>query len=200
MATSRGECLGWSREEWKSPEKAIVGIKSLIREVPDFPKKGINFRDVMPVFLVPNAVEAVVDLFVTYINDNFDTLEGIVGLDARGFMIGTMVALRLHQPFIPIRKKGKLPGKCVTVSSTKEYGADEIEMQVEAIKVGQKVVVIDDLLATSGTLVHSCELVEECGGVVLGCMVLSEIMELRGRSQLKHPFHSFIQYYPRGIN
>lgn len=194
------DCLSWSQVEWEeSEQKALSGIRNLIKEVPDFPKIGINFRDVMPVFLNANATKAMVDIFVRHVKENYSSVEGIVGLESRGFMIGTMVALRLHIPFIPIRKVGKLPGKCISISSTKEYGADIIQMQENALRSVNKVIIIDDLLATGGTLRNSSELVVECGGEILCCMTLSEIIELNGRDGMKYPFHSFIQYSPRSI-
>ena len=100
----------------------------------------------------------------------------------------------LQVPFIPIRKKGKLPGECYDVSSTKEYGADIQEIQKSALREGQKVVIIDDLLATGGTLKASCELVKKCGASVLCCICLIELMDLDGRSKVDAPFHAFLKF------
>ena len=186
------DCATWDNLEWQSDEKALSGIKSLIKEVPDFPKVGINFRDIMPVFQVPNAVVAIVDMMSKHIDENFKCVEVIVGLEAHGFMIGTMIALKLHKPFIPIRKQGKLPGECISVSSRKGYGG-VIEIQKDVLKPHQKVVIVDDLMATGGSLKNSVELVKKCGADVLGCIVLSELIELNGRDNLDCPFHSFIQ-------
>lgn len=141
-------CSTWSASDWKLPEKALSGIKDLIKDVPDFPKKGILFKDIMPVFQVPHAVTAVVDMMVSYIQNNYNNVDAIVGLDARGFLIGPCIAIKLNKPFVPIRKKGKLPGDCFSVSSTKEYGADVQEIQKDGLRSGQNVVVVDDLLAT----------------------------------------------------
>ena len=107
----------------------------------------------MPIFQIPRAVTAVCDLMISYIETNHASVDAIVGLDARGFLIGPVIAIKLNKPFVPIRKQGKLPGECHGVSSTKEYGADIQQIQKCALKDGQKVVIIDDLLATGGTLI-----------------------------------------------
>ena len=187
------DCSTWDSCEWKSSEKALLGVKSLIRTVPDFPQKGIMFQDIMPLFQVPNAVNAVANMMTEYILSSFPSVDAIIALDARGFLIGPMVAVKLSKPFIPIEKKGKLPGGCYSVTSTKEYGHDVLEIQKEALRDRQKVVIIDDLLATGGTLHASCELVEKAGAVVLGTLCLIELVDLNGRIKLKNPFHAFIQ-------
>lgn len=189
-----GDCRTWDAAEWKTEEKTIQGLKSLIKVVPDFPKKGILFRDIMPIFQIPNAVTAITNVMADYIRTNHSSVQGIIGLEARGFLIGPIIAVNLGVQFIPIRKKGKLPGICISVSSTKEYGEDILEVQKDAISPNQKVVLVDDLLATGGTLEASCKLMEGAGADVLASLCLIELLELNGKNKLKKPFHSFIKY------
>jgi len=118
----------------------------------------------------------------------------VAGLDARGFLFGPLVSMNLNVPFLLIRKSGKLPGPTIKVSSTKEYGKDVLEIQADAIQKGQKVVVIDDLLATGGTLQAACQLVREAGGEVLECVLIIELLELNGRSKVPAPCFSLVQF------
>lgn len=135
------------------------------------------------------------DLFVDHIRTIDAQHEAIVGLDARGFLFGFTLAAELGLPFIPIRKKGKLPGKCLSYKYTLEYGSDEMEMQEGSIRVGQKVLVVDDLLATGGSLVAACELIKNAGGIISEIVVLIELTALNGRSKLPvDNVHSFISY------
>ncbi|XP_057291013.1 adenine phosphoribosyltransferase-like [Hydractinia symbiolongicarpus] len=187
--------MNWNEWEWTSPEKSLEGIKMLIKAVPDFPKKGILFRDIMPIFQVPQAVTAIVDLMTAYIEVHFGEVNAIAGLDARGFLIGPSIAVNLNKPFIPVRKQGKLPGKCYSVESTKEYGKDVLEVQVDGLSKGQKVVIVDDLLATGGTMQSTCQLVTLAGATVAGCISIVELKELNGRSKVdQYPYHAFITY------
>lgn len=120
--------------------------------------------------------------------------EYISGLDARGFLIAPMVAIGYGKAFVPIRKAGKLPGATLRKESLKEYGEDILEIQADAINAGDKVVIIDDLLATGGTMMASCELVKKAQGNVIGSLCLVELESLKGREKLDVPFHSFIKY------
>jgi len=180
--------------DWKSPEKSLESLKLLIKDVPDFPSPGILFKDIMPIFQVPDAVASMVDMMTAYIEIHFPDVDVIAGLDARGFLIGPMIACNVSKPFVPIRKKGKLPGKCLSVDSTKEYGKDTLELQVDGIKPGQKVVIVDDLMATGGTMTAACELVKAAKAQVVGCICIIELNELNGRSKFQAPFYSLIQY------
>nr|XP_047145630.1 adenine phosphoribosyltransferase [Hydra vulgaris] len=194
MSVEKIECLSWAKEEWETPEKTIAGLKSLIEAVQDFPIKGVLFRDIMPIFRVPLAVSSMIDMIAAYIEVHYADVDAIVGLDARGFLFGPMIALSLEKPFLPIRKKGKLPGKCISIESSKEYGSDILEMQCSGISEGYNVIIVDDLLATGGTMISSCALVRKSGGNVLACLVLVELLDLKGREKLDCPVCSFITF------
>ncbi|XP_068694072.1 adenine phosphoribosyltransferase-like [Montipora foliosa] len=183
-----------SSENFSDQEKALEYVKSLIRPFPDFPQPGILFRDICPVLKDCNALRTVTDLITEHLQANFSEIDAIVGLDARGFLFGPLVSMNLSTAFIPIRKSGKLPGPTIQVSSTKEYGKDTLEMQADAIEKGQKVVVLDDLLATGGTLQAACQLVEKAGAVVLGCIVLVELEDLKGKDKLPVACHSLVKF------
>lgn len=125
---------------------------------------------------------------------NHDDINVIVGLDARGFLFSFMIAAELKIACVPVRKKGKLPGDCIKHEYVLEYGNDVFEIQKDSIKEGQKVLIIDDLLATGGSLNAACELVKKTGGIVKECVVIMELTELKGREKVKAPVFSFIQY------
>ncbi|KAM7408070.1 hypothetical protein PAMA_001969 [Pampus argenteus] len=166
-----------------------------IRAFPDFPKKGILFRDICPLLKHPAALTAVIDLFEEHVRKNYKEVELIVGLDARGFLFGPLLAQRLGVGFILVRKKGKLPGTTVSVAYDLEYGKAEVEIQEDAVAPGQKVLLIDDLLATGGTLFAACELMKKQQAEILGCMVVIELKELNGIEKLKpHSVFSMVQY------
>ncbi|RKP36904.1 adenine phosphoribosyltransferase [Dimargaris cristalligena] len=169
-------------------------IKSIIRIVPDFPKKGIHFYDIFPLFQNPAALESVITHITDHIKaQNKEPVDAIVGLDARGFLFGALVCARLGVPFVPVRKAGKLPGQTVQVCYTKEYGQDVFEMQSDAIKPGQKVVVIDDLIATGGSALAAGELVAQLGGQVVEFIFMIELEGLDGTAQLKSPVYSLFK-------
>jgi adenine phosphoribosyltransferase len=157
-------------------------VRSLIREIPDFPKPGILFRDITPVLDSPEAFRAVIDRW------SEDYLESdihlIVGIESRGFLFGAPLAYKMGLPFVPVRKPGKLPGDTVSVVYELEYGTDRVEIHRDAIREGQRVLVVDDLLATGGTMEAACRLVEEVGGTVAGVACLIELTELGGREKL----------------
>ncbi|KAM6956103.1 adenine phosphoribosyltransferase [Aplochiton taeniatus] len=166
-----------------------------IRPFPDFPSKGILFRDICPILKDPAALNAVTDLFEEYVRQTQPQVELIVGLDARGFLFGPLLAQRLGVGFALVRKKGKLPGPTVSVAYTLEYGKAEVEIQEDAVAAGQKVMLIDDLLATGGTLFAACELMKKLQAEILGCMVVIELKDLNGADKLKpHALHSLVQY------
>ncbi|KIM46266.1 hypothetical protein M413DRAFT_441347 [Hebeloma cylindrosporum] len=174
-------------------------IKSHLTSHPDFPKKGIVFLDVFPILRQPLIFETLITHLVQHITSHTigisqkKKIDVIVGLDARGFLFGPIIALRLGAAFVPVRKAGKLPGKCISASYEKEYGMDSFEMQADAIKPGQTVVVIDDLLATGGSAKAAGELVAELGGKTLEYIFVIELLLLKGASKLDGPVYSVIQ-------
>ena len=157
-------------------------IEEYVRSIPDFPEPGIIFRDVTSVLQDADGLQLAVDSMQ-------DCLEGvefdvITGLESRGFIFGMPIAYNLHKPFVPIRKKGKLPRETVSVSYDLEYGSAEIEMHKDSIKPGQKVVIVDDLIATGGTIEAAIKLVEQLGGEVVKVVFLMELAGLKGRERL----------------
>ena len=165
----------------------------IIRTVPDFPEAGIIFRDITTVLQNPHTLAFAIDAIADKLTGmDFDL---VVGPESRGFIFGVPIAYKLHKGFVPVRKKGKLPYITVTKSYNLEYGSAEIEMHKDAIAKGQRVVVIDDLLATGGTCKALTELVEEIGGIVASLVFLIELEALKGRELLKgYNVHSIIQY------
>ncbi|XP_060767404.1 adenine phosphoribosyltransferase [Neoarius graeffei] len=169
-------------------------VSQYIRTFPDFPTKGIMFKDICPLVKEPKALAAVIDLFEEQVRQNHPHTQLIVGLDARGFLFGPLLAQRLGIGFVLVRKKGKLPGPTVSVKYTLEYGTADVEIQVDAVEPGQKVLLIDDLLATGGTLHATCELMKKQNAQILGCLVVIELKDLRGAERLPAPVFSLLQY------
>lgn len=170
-------------------------IERHIRPFPDFPKKGVLFRDICPILKSPGALTAVIDLFEEHVRSHYQQVDLIVGLDARGFLFGPLLAQRLGVGFVLVRKKGKLPGTTVCVTYDLEYGTAEAEIQEDAVARGQKVLIIDDLLATGGTLYAACELMRKQQAEIQGCMVVIELKDLKGSDRLKpHSVFSLLQY------
>ncbi|MBI4126124.1 MAG: adenine phosphoribosyltransferase [Deltaproteobacteria bacterium] len=159
-------------------------IKDNIRDVPDFPKPGIVFKDITPILKNHEVFSEVVKTFVDRYRKQ--KVDAIVGIDSRGFLFGAPLALNLKVPFVPVRKQGKLPYKSVGVSYDLEYGSATVEMHVDAVKKGDRVVVIDDLLATGGTANAACELVARQGGKVVECAFVVELAFLNGRQKITH--------------
>ncbi|MGN0421237.1 MAG: adenine phosphoribosyltransferase [Lachnospiraceae bacterium] len=168
-------------------------IEEYVRSIPDFPKPGIIFRDVTSVLQDADGLHLAIDLMQEKLKDvEFDV---IVGPESRGFIFGVPIAYNLHKPFIPIRKKGKLPCETVSIRYDLEYGTAELEMHRDAIKPGQKVVIIDDLIATGGTNEAMVKLVEGLGGEVVKTVFLMELKGLKGRERLKgYDVESVIAY------
>ena len=156
-------------------------IAANTRDIPDFPKPGVVFKDLTPLFGNHAAYAQVLDELTARHSGRVDV---VAGVEARGFIIGAALAQRMGVGFIPIRKKGKLPGDVVSASYELEYGTATIEMQTGCLKPGNNVLVVDDVLATGGTAVASCELVEKVGGTVVGFDALVELEFLRGRQRL----------------
>ncbi|KAI0028689.1 adenine phosphoribosyltransferase [Vararia minispora EC-137] len=172
----------------------VAYIRSLLKEHPDFPKKGIVFLDIFPLFKQPRAVETLLAHLVHHLALSVDSqVDVVVGLDARGFLFGPPLALRLGAAFVPVRKRGKLPGECVRASYVKEYGEDIFEMQADAIQPGQNVVVVDDLIATGGSASAAAELVLKQGGTLREFLFLIELTFLGGTKKLPAPAYSMIK-------
>lgn len=170
-------------------------IEDLIRDVPDFPKPGIVFKDITPILADAKATALIYDALAAPYLDSGETIDLVLGIESRGFIFGTPVAQKLGVGFAPIRKPGKLPWKTVSQSYQLEYGEDTLELHQDAIQPGQRVVIVDDLLATGGTMEAACKLVEVLGGVVAGCSFMIELGFLDGRAKLgERPVHSLIKY------
>ncbi len=168
-------------------------LRGLIRDVPDFPKKGIVFKDITPLFQNPKGLRETVESIADhYRNKDIDV---VVGAEARGFILAPAIALNLGAGFVPIRKPGKLPYEKVRMSYALEYGTDTLEIHKDAIKKGQQVLIVDDLLATGGTMAACCKLVESLGGNVVGCAFLIELTFLNGKRALdKYDIFSLLKY------
>lgn len=157
-------------------------VKDYIRTIPDFPHEGILFRDVTTLFSDPRGMRLAIDqMLAPYVGTQIDK---IVGLEARGFILGGAIAHQLGKGFIPIRKKGKLPGKTIEQAYALEYGEAVMEVHDDAIQAGEKVLVVDDLLATGGTAEAGVKLIERMGGDVVGCAFIIDLPELGGRKKL----------------
>ncbi|RMG76599.1 MAG: adenine phosphoribosyltransferase [Bacteroidetes bacterium] len=158
-------------------------IKSAIRNVPDFPKKGINFKDITPILQNPELCNRIADEFISQFQKN--KIDAIIGIESRGFLFGFLLAHKMKVPFIPVRKKGKLPYETVSHAYELEYGVAEIEMHIDSIENGANVMIHDDLLATGGTADAAAELVKKLNGNIAGYSFLIELNFLKGREKLK---------------
>jgi len=168
-----------------------LGLAPLIRDVPDFPEPGIVFRDVSPLLAMPSAFERVVAELSAGVVD----VDAVVGIESRGFILGAPVALHTGAGFVPARKAGKLPGECVSVAFALEYGEAVLELQAGAIEAGQRVLIVDDVLATGGTAAAAAALVEQLGGEVVGLSFLIELVALRGAERLDRFEHRSLLRY-----
>ena len=168
-------------------------IERLIRAIPDFPIPGILFRDITPLLADPQGFKATIDLFVDRYRDA--KVEAVVGIEARGYMLGAPVAYALGAGFVPVRKPGKLPGEKFSEEYALEYGTNTLEIHADAVGHGHRVLVIDDLLATGGTIAATLRLLEKLGANVVGTAVLIELEALNGRAALAGTeLTSFIKY------
>ncbi|XP_022656304.1 uncharacterized protein LOC111260073 isoform X1 [Varroa jacobsoni] len=156
-------------------------VKGLIESYTDFPKKGVQFRDIMPVFRDPEAYTSLLVALQNRISALAPDCAGLVGTESRGFMLAAPLAIRMKLPFIPLRKPGKLPGHVFQKSFEKEYGKDTLEVQAAAIEKGKRYVILDDLLATGGTLKAACDIIKDCEAMVAVCIVVMELENLSGR-------------------
>lgn len=158
-------------------------LESRIRTVPDWPAKGVMFRDITTLMQDPESFREACDkLYERYRSEDIDK---IVGIDARGFIFGAVLAYKLNTGFVPVRKKGKLPYKTISADYTLEYGKDVVEMHEDAIKKGEKILIVDDLIATGGTISAAVKLVEALGGEIVGCAFIIELPDLKGRERIK---------------
>ncbi|CAG7884077.1 unnamed protein product, partial [Brassica rapa] len=171
----------------------INGIKTKIRVVPDFPKKGIMFQDITTVLLDPKAFKDTIDLFVERYRDK--NISVVAGIEARGFLFGPPIALAIGAKFVPLRKPKKLPGETIFEEYELEYGNDRLEMHVGAVEAGDRALVVDDLIATGGTLCAAINLLERVGAEVVECACVIELPELKGRQRLKgKPLCMLVEY------
>ena len=168
-------------------------IADKIRDVPDFPKKGILFKDITPVLSDIDTLRASIkEMAAPFVNLRIDV---VVGIESRGFIFGAPIADVLNCSFVPVRKPGKLPWKTESVSYELEYGTDALEIPKDAIAKRQSVLIVDDLLATGGTAEATCKLVSKLGGNIKGLSVLIELEDLNGRKRLnQYNVHSLVQY------
>jgi adenine phosphoribosyltransferase len=170
-----------------------LDLKQFIRDIPDFPKPGILFRDITPLLASPPAFGEAVDRFVDHYADR--GIQYVVAAEARGFIFAAPLALRLQAGFIPIRKPGKLPFDTHAFHYELEYGTDTLEMHIDSVQPGQKVLVVDDLLATGGTVEACCKLLEKTGAVVDGCAFVIHLTELGGAARMgAHEIFSLVEY------
>jgi adenine phosphoribosyltransferase len=170
-----------------------MNIKNEIRVIEDFPKKGISFKDVTTLIQNKDAFKYTIDTLVKALEDK--NIDVVVGPEARGFIFGTPLAYALGAGFVPVRKKGKLPGETVEVEYELEYGKDVLQIHKDSIKEGQRVVIVDDLLATGGTIESVAKLVEGLGGEVVSMEFIVELTGLKGREKLKkYEINSLVKY------
>lgn len=170
-------------------------VDQAIRDIPDFPKPGILFKDITPVLANPDLSKDISIALADFWRDL--DINGVVGIESRGFIYGMQLAQQLHIPFIPVRKAGKLPYRTIKHSYDLEYGSAEIEIHEDAIKAGDRILIHDDLLATGGTAAAAAELVTQTGGIVAGYSFLVELDFLNGRAKLNHDaerIHSIVHY------
>src|SRR5205809_3955947 len=171
----------------------IEKLHAAVRDVPDFPKKGVMFKDITPVLSDPVLFRASIDLFLE--RCRAIEVDKVVGIDARGFLFASAVAYELGLGFVPIRKRGKLPYKTKVAKYSLEYGEAEMEMHVDAMRPGERIVLVDDLLATGGTSAAATALIRKVGGQLLEAQFLIELEFLHGRKQLEPtPVVSFLKY------
>lgn len=170
-----------------------VNLKNALRQFPDFPTPGILFEDILPIFADADLHQKLVRALELHVSSNYaQKPDVIVGLEARGFLFGPSLALALGAAFVPVRKQGKLPGPTETASYQKEYGEDFFQMQADAIKPGQKVIIVDDIIATGGSAAAGGDLVKRLGGSLLGYIFILELDFLKGREKLDAPVYTLL--------
>ena len=170
-----------------------MDLKKAIREIENFPKEGINFKDITTLMQDGETFKYTIDAFINELKDK--NVDVIVGPEARGFLVGTPVAYALEAGFVPVRKPGKLPGEVERFEYDLEYGSNILEIHKDAIKPGQRVAIVDDLLATGGTMEAAAKLIEQLGGEVVSMQFLIELEDLKGREKLsQYEVNSLIKY------
>ncbi len=171
----------------------VALIRALIRSIPDFPKPGILFRDITPLLKDKDGFRAAIDLMASpFLSADIDY---VVAIEARGYILGAPLAYKLHAGLIPVRKPGKLPYDKITTDYALEYGTNSLEIHNDAVARGQRVLIVDDLLATGGTAAATMALLERLGAIIVGCVFLVELLALEGRKRLDStPVTTFIQY------
>jgi len=168
-------------------------LENAIRNIPDFPKPGILFRDVTTLIKNKEAFKEAVDLLAEIYKGK--KIDKVVGIEARGFIFGAALAYKIGAGFVPARKKGKLPCKTISATYALEYGTDNLEIHIDAIKPGENVIIIDDLLATGGTAEAAIKLIEELKAKILGIDFVIELTDLKGRAKLKnYPVHALVEF------
>ncbi len=160
----------------------MLDLHSYIREIPDFPKEGIKFKDITPLLLSPDAMKEAVSQFLKLLGDV--KIDKVVAIESRGFLFGMLLAEKLNAGFVPIRKPGKLPAETYSEIYELEYGKDTLEIHCDALKKGEKVILHDDVLATGGTARTACNLVQKTGAEIVQCNFLIELLFLNGRNKL----------------
>ncbi len=170
-----------------------MDLKSTIRTVVDYPKSGIRFRDITSLLRYPEAYRYSIDLLYQHYQNT--ELDGLVAIDARGFLFASPLAYQLHVPLYLVRKQGKLPGATIRANYDLEYGVSELEMHSDAFQPQSQLVIIDDLIATGGTINATAEIIAQLGGSVVGCGVIIELTELGGRGRISPiQLHSLVTF------
>jgi len=170
-----------------------MNLTDYIKDIPDFPKKGILFRDISPLLKSPEGWGEVMRRLGFFCERTTPDL--IVGIESRGFIVGSALATQQRMGFVPVRKKGKLPGKVMGVDYTLEYGKDRLEIQSDALQGAPRILLVDDLLATGGTVNAASKLIEKAGGQLVGCVFIIELSALGGRKNIPNvPINSLIEY------
>jgi adenine phosphoribosyltransferase len=170
-----------------------MNLARYIRDIPDFPKPGILFKDITPLLASPEGFAEAVRVMCNHVPAN--SIDAVAAAEARGFLFAAPLALHLRKPLIPLRKPGKLPYKTHTLQYDLEYGSAELQVHIDGVDAGARVLLVDDLLATGGTMKAGCQLIEKAGGNVVGCSVLVELAFLEGRKTLApHPVFSVVTY------
>jgi len=163
-------------------------IKSRIRTIPDYPKPGIMFRDITTLLLDPQGLHLTIERLVASYADR--PIDKVAGIEARGFILGGAVADHLRRGFVPVRKKGKLPWTTIGHDYELEYGVDRVEIHTDAVAAGERILLIDDLIATGGTAAAAIQLIEQAGGHVVGCAFVIDLPDLGGRRRLEDAGHA----------